>query len=285
MTKEGSDAPESPYHQVRGLARGLRVLEALNKVGEGSAAEIARHVGLPRPTVQRLLETLSASGYVWRPQLRDHYRLTARVHALSAGHRHTGWIEELATPLLLELAEQLVWPVNLSTFEDNAMVLRVNTHRDSPLSLVRAVPGTRVSVLGTAVGLVHLAFSTQEERYWMLQMQAGSLPPGTDLPAWHKHWEDRLESVREAGHAVSECVGEGGRSASLAVPIQVARADHGVLASLNVLWIRSALSTPSAIERFRQPLIDTAAEIGRRYEAAHPHGEPAGPPQPRMFIE
>ncbi|VCU68222.1 HTH-type transcriptional regulator YiaJ [Pigmentiphaga humi] len=256
---QASDAAishDSPYHMVRGLERGLFVLQTLNRLGEASSQQIAAQVGLPRPTVHRLLETLRFLGYVDRAKLRDLYRLTSLVNQLSVGYRRVDKVVEAATPVLKSLSAELVWPVNVATYEDGAMVLRANTHRDSPLSLVAALPGTRVPMLSTAVGRTYLAFCGQEERRWILELLEADIavryPAAADLSLV-------FAQVQDAGYAVQEA-GGCKRSAALAVPIMT----HGQVAGcLNIMWIRAAIRPEAATAMFLQRLQAAAAEIER----------------------
>ncbi|MEZ5729741.1 MAG: helix-turn-helix domain-containing protein [Burkholderiaceae bacterium] len=66
MMNTDSGQASAPYREVRGLARGLAVLRAMNRMagGIGGVVEIARATGFPRTTVKRLLETLRAEGVV-----------------------------------------------------------------------------------------------------------------------------------------------------------------------------------------------------------------------------
>jgi IclR family mhp operon transcriptional activator len=54
------------HTNVRGLARGLQVLRALNAVESGRATsqQISDAIGLHRTTVHRLLETMVEEGFV-----------------------------------------------------------------------------------------------------------------------------------------------------------------------------------------------------------------------------
>lgn len=63
-------------NSVRSLARGLAVLSYVNKSGESRPAEIAKALGLPRPTVYRLLETLEEMGYVAFSAISNYVRVT-----------------------------------------------------------------------------------------------------------------------------------------------------------------------------------------------------------------
>ena len=74
------------YKNIRSLARGVTVLQHLNRVDAATAATIAQEAHLPRPTVYRILDTLVEQGLIYRsPSSQNLYRLTGNVRALSAG--------------------------------------------------------------------------------------------------------------------------------------------------------------------------------------------------------
>ncbi|CAN5475627.1 DNA-binding transcriptional regulator [soil metagenome] len=259
-TSDGSVAAESEYHRVRGLERGLDVLVALNKMREGSSGDLAAATRLPRSTVHRLLETLRIAGFVTRSRLRDAYRLTARVHSLSDGHRTDDWISEIATPILQDLFGEIAWPVSVATYHDGAMVLRANTHRDSPLSLVRGLPGTRIPMM-TSMGRAYLAWCPPTERYWLLRVLEEAQPASRDAAERRLLLERLLQETHDRGFAVRKRSGKE-RTSSIAVPI---KAEDAMLGCLNVEWIDSALGLDVAIERFLGPLKTAAAKIVASY--------------------
>lgn len=89
------------YKTVRGLTRGLMLLNMLNRLdGGASVGLLAELSGLHRTTVRRLLETLQDEGYVRRSLSDDSFRLTIKVRQLSEGFRDEQWISALAAPLL-----------------------------------------------------------------------------------------------------------------------------------------------------------------------------------------
>ena len=77
---------------VRSLERGLGLLVAMNRRRLPSVVELAHDTHLPRPTVYRLLETLSRAGFVARGSPHDRYCLTSKVRALSDGFAEDDWI-------------------------------------------------------------------------------------------------------------------------------------------------------------------------------------------------
>lgn len=107
---------QTEYKTVRGLTRGLMLLNMLNKLdGGASVGLLAELSGLHRTTVRRLLETLLEEGYVRRSTSDDSFRLTIKVRQLSEGFRDEQWISALAAPLLGDLLREVVWPTDVST--------------------------------------------------------------------------------------------------------------------------------------------------------------------------
>ena len=265
--------PAARYRQVRALGRGLAILRALNKLGEASSASIAEITHIPRPTVHRLFETLRTEGYVTRSSLRDTYKLTMRVSELSAGYEDENWISEVASPILASLCDEVVWPTDIATFDGNAMVIRATTHRRSPLSIDRAMVGTRLPMLQTAAGRTYLAFSPARERAAILERLAHGI--GSDREAMERPAEvDRMiEATRKRGYGVRqrEYVP---KTSSIAVPVMQERR---VLACVNIIWIDSAIEFATAVERYLAPLRVAA----RKLESELARAKPARPRRKR----
>jgi IclR family mhp operon transcriptional activator len=254
-----SPAAAASYPSVRSLVRGLGILQALSAIGEGSSGQLAQMTGIPRSTAHRLLETLSALGFVQRAGLRDTYRLTSLVYSISDGHQPDDWISEIAGPIIQDLQEALAWPVSIATYHDAAMVLRINTHRGNPLSLVRARPGTRLPMLSSSMGRAYLAWCGEHERYWILRLIAAGDPAFT--PQIETLTRRMLDETRERGYALRHR-GKGERTSSIAVPI---REGDKVHACMNVEWIHSALPMSKAIELVVEPLQQCASRISAEY--------------------
>jgi IclR family transcriptional regulator, mhp operon transcriptional activator len=70
---------------VRALVRGLAILRHVNAVGEARPGEIAQALGIPRPTVYRLIETLEEQRYVVMSPTSNRVRVTRRAASLGDG--------------------------------------------------------------------------------------------------------------------------------------------------------------------------------------------------------
>jgi IclR family mhp operon transcriptional activator len=249
---------------VRALSRGLQVLKVLNQFNGATAAEIVRQARLPRTTVLRSLETLSAEGYVVRDPIDDRYRLTVLTRGLSFGFDDEAWISDIARPHLFQLAREVVWPLSLATLRGGQMVMRENTDRQSPLALQRLPSGHQFSVLGSSGGRAYLAFSAAAEREALLPILAKS--GGKPGDAASKLAQDRAAidqlcaQIRAQSYAAMHDALP--KESSFAVPVLV----EGVsVASITVRFITSALSMEDALERYLVRMRSLADLIGQRF--------------------
>lgn len=231
------------FSSVRSLERGLKVLEALNRCHGAKAQQIARLVELPRPTVYRLLETMESLGYVTRSA--DSWTLTAQVKALSAGFHDDVWVTRVAAPILHELGREVLWPVDLVTFENDAMIIRETTHTESPFSIDRGMAGTHLPILQTSGGRAYLAFCAATEREVILSRLRLSGKPGDALAHDEQFVDQILKETRQSGYGF-RTDGFNPHTASISLPILI---DDRVLACITMIWIASALSFEDAVAR------------------------------------
>ncbi|NBC36702.1 helix-turn-helix domain-containing protein [Novosphingobium sp. FSY-8] len=152
--------------QVRALERGLDVLLALREApGHGvSLNALHARLGLPKATLLRLLQTLSAKGLVWR-RLADGAWLPSLRHALARPEDALVSLAEIASPLLVELSSKVVWPSviavprydHMDIIETNSPMTRFDFAHLGPV-------GAKLSYLHTATGRAYLAACGDVER-------------------------------------------------------------------------------------------------------------------------
>lgn len=242
---------------VRGLLRGLSVLRALNENNYATVMQIANATGLPRPTVYRLLHTLAQAGYITHAGARDTFRLTNLVRSLSDGFDDEAWVTQVASPVLAELGDKIVWPTDIATFDRASMVVRETTHRRSPLSINREVPGFRPPVLLSALGLAYLAWSVPRDQEEILRAIAASDQPDAPL-ARDRDWvRARLAEVRRRGYGFREG-GISEKTGSIAVPVMWR---NKPLATINIHYILSALTMEQVVERYLGDMRAAARKI------------------------
>lgn len=250
--------PTSRPESVRALTRGLAVLRHVNAMGETRPAEIARALGIPRPTVYRLLETLEEAGYVTFSASASLVRVTRLAAALGDGYAATSTLCQIAAPVLAKVGARIIWPMDLTVYSDAAMVIQETTHGRSPLSIDRAMIGYRLPVLRTSAGRAYLAFCPEEERRLILDHLHRLGEPADSPFLTPELLRPMLETTRARGIAVRDGGEFRAQTASLAVPIRVG---DGVVGCLSMIWIRSALCTTDALAQYGAEMTGAAERI------------------------
>lgn len=261
--QRAANSPLRQYKEVRGLARGLDVLKALNRVpgGIGTTTELARACGLDRTTTKRLLETLRTQGFVRQGERDGQYYLTFEVRRLSEGFADEAWVDGVATPLMHAAVRELVWPCDLGTAELGFMVVRESTHRWSALSQHRAMIGERMPLLVTALGRAYLAACDDTEREGWLDMLRRR-DDWIGEQARDKAYVRRIvRDTERRGYAYND--GEWSREASFAAVAVPVLAGARVLAAVNLVFPKSAVKTAMLESRFIPALKKLAASIGK----------------------
>lgn len=251
------------YTSVRGLARGLQVLRALNAADGGRATpqQIALATGLHRTTVRRLLETLAEEGYVRRSSSDDSFRLLLDVRGLSEGFTDDELISTVAPPVMGKLLQRVVWPSDLTTPDGDAMIIRETTHRFSSLSFHRAMVGRRLPMLLTAAGRIYFASCPEKEREDILEvLRSGAGGPEQQALAHDAAFVRNL--VRQTGaDGFGSNHGDWGDQKHIGA-VAVALADeHHVYGSLNVIYLKRAISLSDATRRYVPELQQAAQEM------------------------
>ncbi|MGR3425567.1 MAG: IclR family transcriptional regulator [Pseudooceanicola nanhaiensis] len=182
---------------VTALARGLLVLEAFSGPGEVwiSGMEVADRIGLPKPTTSRLLQALTATGYLHYSAGRRQYRLGAAVLSLGFAARESSSINELVLPHLKELADTYNVHASL-TAQDRLDVIQLEVcHSLNTLMTLRLEVGSRIPLAGTATGHALIA-----------AMPEGDLPAlFRQLEERHpKHWPEISASIDTGRREVAE---------------------------------------------------------------------------------
>ncbi|MEX2942171.1 DNA-binding transcriptional regulator [Serratia fonticola] len=248
------------YKTVRGLTRGLALLNVLNRLdGGASIAQLSSLTHLHRTTVRRLLETLQDQGYVRRSHSDDSYQLTLKVQELSEGFRDEQWISAIAAPLLGKLLQEVVWPSDLTTLNVDTMVVHETTHRFSRLSFHRSMVGRRLPLLLTASGLTYLAFCPDHEREELISLLASRSEAEYHLARESLRLGSILQRIRHHGYGENFMGWQSEQKiASIAVPV---RNEQRVIASLNLVYIAKAMTIEQAVERHLTALQETARQI------------------------
>lgn len=236
---------------IEPVRRTFAVLEALSRRRTSTLSLLAQETGLPRPTVVRLLHTLSVLGYAQRVSRQLGYRLTDRVLGLSGAIRFVDHLVDAAIPHMSQFTAEHGWPLYLATLSYGAITIRHSTAPESPMSFEAAGLNSRRSVLSSALGRVWLAFCSEPERRAILR-DIGGLARREEAAL-----RSALERVRAEGCAFTVSPGVS-RIHGMAVPI---RHRQRMLGSLSMRFPRSAMSEQQAASRYARPLAALASVI------------------------
>jgi len=257
-------ATQDRSDSVRALRRGLAVLRYINAMGSANASAIARALDIPRPTVYRLLQTLEEEGYVAFSASSTQVRVTRLSASLGDGYAAYSRVCQVAAPVFGEYGPRLVWPLDLTVYENAAMVIHETTHTRSPLSIDRGMIGYRLPMLRTSAGRAYLAFCREEERAMILDHLRRIHDP-EDRPFLDEAWLRRIiEETRRRAVAVRDGGEFRPKTSSIAVPVMIG---DRVEAVVSMIWIRSALSLGDALAAHSEALAGIATAIARDVSA------------------
>ncbi len=262
------------YTSVRGLSRGLQVLQALNAMDSGRATsqQISDMTGLHRTTVRRLLETLMEEGFVRRSVSDDSFRLTLQVRALSEGFTDDERIATIAPPIMGRLLQRVAWPSDLTTPDGDAMIIRETTHRFSPLSFHRSMVGRRLPILLMAAGRAYFAMCPEGEREDILDLLRSGA--GGDeqkaIASSDALIKNLVRRVRADGFGSNH--GDWAAQSKIGAVAVAIVSQERVLASLNVVFLSRAVTLADAKKRYVPELQSAAREMAEALEAEIPAG-------------
>lgn len=153
--------PRRPRTDGRLIARAASVLRALADQSSGlSLGQIAKETGLPRATVQRIVNALAAERFVVVGELVPGVRLGAEIARIAgAVHRN---VVALCRPAIEQLNAEVGDTVDLTILQGGAAIVIDQVPTARPLRVVSHI-GTPLPVHCTASGKAHLRQLTREQ--------------------------------------------------------------------------------------------------------------------------
>jgi IclR family mhp operon transcriptional activator len=256
-------ASMSSFHPVRSIQRALAVLRVISESGPITVSDIVSACRLPQPTVVRIVETLIASGYIYREEDKATYKVTGNTLALSRGFDPHRRLVELATPLIDDLHLKIGWPSNLAVFDIDAMVIIHSNRALLGLSMPGRI-GARIPMLATGVGIVTLSSMAPDERRAVLQRAQASNNRWDRSPRLFASLEEKIRKVKRDGHgfADEEYLDAVYQSRIWAVAVSV-DVPSGLRVALSSLVLRQAGDRRRLLAGILPHLNSTATEIGR----------------------
>ena len=212
-----NDPSKAKTYQTRSVSRALDILACFSQNRpELSLTEICELVGLPKPTVFRLLSALESARFVERCPDKDKYQVGIKAFEVGCVFLSHLSVERVARPIMDSLSKESHLPVNLGILDQGQVVYLAVSEPDT---LFRYIPiiGYRHYVHCSALGKVLVAPLPEE--------QVDEILATIGMPALTPHtitnprvFKEQLALVRQQGYATD--IQEGGLGfCCLAVPI------------------------------------------------------------------
>jgi len=247
------------YKGVKSAERLLVLIETLNHLKGAKVSELAKTTGFSRPAVYRLLNALESFGYVRQQKSDDCFYLTHLVRRLSDGFGEEDWVQSIAAPVLQKAVEEIMWPVDLITFLNDAMYIRETTRSYSPFTIDLVSVGERLPMLVTSVGRAYLSFCPEAERLEILESLKRSENEFDKLVHNKDYVQNLIKTTVERGYGIRDDRYVWKRkTSSIAVPIMKG---PRVVATLAITFIASAVTAEEIAERHLEALRSAVHKI------------------------
>jgi DNA-binding IclR family transcriptional regulator len=238
---------------VQPVLKALKVLEHVAEKGHDvTLTEVASELKLPKTTVFRYLQTLTAASFLRHDPAHDRYGVGLRFRALAKADKSLQRLRSLAQPVMTELGRTFNETINLGILVDGHIVYVDMIEANRALRMQARI-GDRHPVHSTSLGKAILAFLPDAERLSLLE---GSLEEMTVRTVTNRTVLRRqIDEVRRRGYAVEIGENEDG-SMCIGVPI------------LDESRLPLAAMSLAAPERRMTPDV-TARAIAALQDAAH----------------
>jgi IclR family mhp operon transcriptional activator len=252
---------------IKGLERGLLVLQALQIRQDCSLHDLHSVTRISKPSLLRILHTLMQAGLVTRRLADGRYRIGSTLPDATTRRARRDRIAEAAAPVLERLCQRASWPSDLMIPAGDHMEIRETSRSRSPFLLQPERIGWRVNWLLTAVGRAYLAFCPAKERQSVINLLRSSAKMEDRLARESERLNAILAETRARGYGTRDAIHIGGHYGvpphadgllAIAVPLLDGAKVHG---AINMLWLRPAFSVEAFAARHLSDLQTAAFEI------------------------
>lgn len=203
MSEKAEKHFKTPVQGAAAVTKGLRLLQAIPELGQDADAKhIQQRLGLPRPTVYRLLNTLEQEGFLERNPLSGEYVLGREILKLAQQSLTQSSLQERMRNTLVAVGRETGETVHLGvpfgchmTFVDKV---------ESPEAVrMASYIGMPVPMHSTSVGKAYLAaLDAASSEQYISQLTLESVTPRTltSLVALR----DELQRIRKRGYALDD---------------------------------------------------------------------------------
>jgi DNA-binding IclR family transcriptional regulator len=239
------------------LVKGLQMLEAIAASNRPrGVSELGRELGMTRSNAHRLLQTLSARGYVRHDAERGQYEPTLRLFELGSAVAMRLDVRTVAHPVMQTLARKVDENTILSVRDGHEVL--VLDRVESTRTLRTYTPlGARSPMHSTSPGKLLLAYASAD----VVDAVARALTKfSAQTIASRRRLDGELARIRDQGYAIADAEWHED-VAGVSAPIR--RADGSVVAALTVSGPVVRFK-PAQIKAYLPHLLTAAREISAR---------------------
>jgi len=239
----------------------LRLLLVIEQIAEAGVpvtpTEVNARIGLPKPTIHRLFNTLETEGFLQRDMDGRTYSPGPRLRRMAGGILSSLRIRTARQAILRHLSREIGETCNIALPDRDAMIYLERVETEWPLRIQLPI-GTRVPFYCTASGKMYLASLARNhlKKYLAATDLAGRTPNTiTDQGALI----DEIEAVRDQGYALDR---EEFMQNMVAMAVPVLDVNERLMVTLSF----HAPSQRFDVDRMLgclQPLRDAAADLSK----------------------
>jgi DNA-binding IclR family transcriptional regulator len=201
----------------RSLERGIAVLDCFRPgISALSHGEIGQRTGLPKPTLTRLLKTLTSHGYLLYDSHERAYRIGLPLLSLSWTFRLGSELHEAIAPLVRRVAHDTQTIIGFGAAHMTDIVYVAACNGDPQRPDRRVGVGMRAPLLSTSVGRAYLGALPQSRRNTALAILRAT-------PQWKPALRGELDAAFERYRRDGMCLVERneGRQVAAAIALEV----------------------------------------------------------------
>jgi IclR family KDG regulon transcriptional repressor len=252
------------------VEKALRILEVLGN-GEARLVDIAAEVDEHKSTVQRLLATLEANGFVRQDQGTRRYSLGLKILQLASEVLTNLDLRTAARDVLYELSDLTGETIHLGVYDEGHVVYIDKRESTYPIRMYSRV-GARADCYCTGVGKAILAFLPERElQRYLENITFTRYTPHTITT--EERLREEIARIRSKGYARDEQEHEEGVRC---VAVPVFGFGGAVVGSVSVA-APAFRKSAEEIEALAPALLEAAARISTNLGSARGarHGRPA----------
>jgi IclR family acetate operon transcriptional repressor len=181
----------------------MLIIEMLSRAPHGlTVTDLSTELGINKGLVHRILTSLVGTGYVYKDDLTQHYRLSTKLLGMAFRHVRSVEIYDLVLPILRRLSDDSQELAELNWLQNGRLVLVAKAESPRRVKVVDYF-GEELVLHATAGGKVWLANLPEDEALRIL-VQHGTPKLGDHTKTDLSELLSDFRTIREQGYAVND---------------------------------------------------------------------------------